>query len=275
MRHFCPDVPLCLTVDGDFDVSNLAKEYDLIVFAGFRGTLGRHVPFEFYVWLDSDAIVWGDFTPQVRTGVDFQIFGARFQSPAMPLKSHHGWRIFISTRSSCADSTQTSNGGATRTFLLAPSHAGVKLSHSKNGSNRNCGGGKHQGCLVISPISRRLIILFVRWHNAVKSRARCLICSIFRDIMGRWNWNETAATEGWHFPEEIARPRVAHFCGRKPSCSVGRLTRDRLPSLGWSITEDVRFRSLGGSFEMRNNTCWRTNSGADSSVLLGNRPQGR
>ncbi len=31
MRHYCPDVPICLTVDGDFDVSDLEKEYDLIV----------------------------------------------------------------------------------------------------------------------------------------------------------------------------------------------------------------------------------------------------
>ena len=31
MRHYCPDVPICLTVDGDFDVSDLEKEYELIV----------------------------------------------------------------------------------------------------------------------------------------------------------------------------------------------------------------------------------------------------
>ena len=31
MRHYCPDVPICLTVDGDLDVSDLEKEYDLIV----------------------------------------------------------------------------------------------------------------------------------------------------------------------------------------------------------------------------------------------------
>ena len=31
MKHYCPDVPICLTVDGTFDVSDLAKEYDLIV----------------------------------------------------------------------------------------------------------------------------------------------------------------------------------------------------------------------------------------------------
>ena len=31
MRHYCPDVPICLTVDGDLDVLDLAKEYQLIV----------------------------------------------------------------------------------------------------------------------------------------------------------------------------------------------------------------------------------------------------
>ena len=39
-------------------------------------------PFEFYVWLDSDAIVWGDFSPQVRTDVDFQIFWSDIDLPA-------------------------------------------------------------------------------------------------------------------------------------------------------------------------------------------------
>src|SRR5438094_4209267 len=31
MRHYCPNVPICLTVDGDFDVSDLKKQYDLTV----------------------------------------------------------------------------------------------------------------------------------------------------------------------------------------------------------------------------------------------------
>ena len=39
-------------------------------------------PFEYYVWLDSDAIVWGDFTPQIRTDVDFQIFWSEISIPA-------------------------------------------------------------------------------------------------------------------------------------------------------------------------------------------------
>src|SRR5437764_9666161 len=31
MRHYCPDVPICLTVDGNFDVSDLQNDYNLIV----------------------------------------------------------------------------------------------------------------------------------------------------------------------------------------------------------------------------------------------------
>ena len=95
-------LPSCanmLDVDGDFDVSDLEKEYELIVLRvselpseGMRNLVsgnGRaklaamwEGPFEFYVWLDSDAIVWGDFTPQIRTDVDFQIFWSEISVPA-------------------------------------------------------------------------------------------------------------------------------------------------------------------------------------------------
>ena len=111
MRHYCPRIPICLVVDGDFDVSDLAKEYDLIVLRVSElpspdrrkliseSPTAKHAamwegPFEFYVWLDSDAIVWGDFTPQVRTDVDFQVFWGEISVPQMPKKFHPGCRIF-------------------------------------------------------------------------------------------------------------------------------------------------------------------------------------
>src|SRR5215813_6298093 len=31
IRHYCPNLPICLVVDGDFDVSDLKRAYDLIV----------------------------------------------------------------------------------------------------------------------------------------------------------------------------------------------------------------------------------------------------
>src|SRR5437867_12429510 len=77
MRYYCPAVPICLVVDGRFDVSDLVKEYVILplrvadlsspeirnlVSGNYRAKLaamweGR---FENYVWLDSVAMVWGD-----------------------------------------------------------------------------------------------------------------------------------------------------------------------------------------------------------------------
>src|SRR6266513_6066140 len=98
IRYYCPEVPICLVADGVFDVSDLVAEYNVSVLripdlpsAEMRQLIaGNHRaklaamwegPFEFYVWLDSDAIVWGDFTPQVRTDVDFQIFWSEISIP--------------------------------------------------------------------------------------------------------------------------------------------------------------------------------------------------
>ena len=107
MRHYCPDVPICLTVDGDVDVSDLGRQYDLIVLRSAELPLekmrklvagsfhAKHAamwegPFEFYVWLDSDAIVWGDFTSANPHGCrlpnflerDFNL-GRRHRDPSM------------------------------------------------------------------------------------------------------------------------------------------------------------------------------------------------
>src|SRR5947207_7118666 len=99
MRDDCPDVTICLTVDGNFDVSDLQNDYNLIVLrvsevpstemgALMWGNHGAKLaarwegPFEFYVWFDSDAIAWGDFTSQVRTDLDFQIFWSEISIPA-------------------------------------------------------------------------------------------------------------------------------------------------------------------------------------------------
>src|SRR5438477_10387614 len=98
MRHYCPNVPLCLSVDGDFDVSDLKKQYNLIVLrvselpsepmrklicANYRAKLAVlwEAPLAFYALLDSDAIVWPAFLPDVRTAADVQVFGIDLSMP--------------------------------------------------------------------------------------------------------------------------------------------------------------------------------------------------
>ena len=109
MRHYCPNVPIRLTVGGDFDVSDLKKQYVLMVlrvselpFELMCGNLRAKLaalwegPFEFYVWLDSDAIVWATSLPTSGPTSISRVFGARFPSHRTRSNSHHGWRIFIS-----------------------------------------------------------------------------------------------------------------------------------------------------------------------------------
>src|ERR1044071_4011662 len=107
MRRYCPEVPICLVVDGDFSVVDLQKEYDLIVLriselpskemqnllsGSGRAKLAAmwEGPFEYYVWVDSDAIVWGDFTSQIRADVDFQVFWSEISIPSDALEVP-GW----------------------------------------------------------------------------------------------------------------------------------------------------------------------------------------
>jgi hypothetical protein len=232
MRHYCPDVPICLVVDGDFDVSDLEKEYDLIVLrvselpskemrklisGNYRAKLAAmwEGPFEHYVWLDSDAIVWGDFTPQIRTDVDFQIFWSDVSVPAdaaeIPAWLPH--------------------------FQFDPQ----KL---KNFDPQFDWRGKSyfsSGAFAC----RRNAIPFDMWHRAEswEQQARGLFAwgemgmlnylvhamtqrgemkSVTSDLQHIWGHHgkeelmQDCVGAGWHFPKKIRRPRVAHFCGRKP-----------------------------------------------------------
>jgi lipopolysaccharide biosynthesis glycosyltransferase len=98
IRHFCSDVPICLLADGDVQVNDLQRQYKLLVLrprdlsnkamsklvaGNYRIKLAAmwEGPFEHYVWLDSDAIVWGDFTPQIDSDLDFQIFWSEVSIP--------------------------------------------------------------------------------------------------------------------------------------------------------------------------------------------------
>jgi len=231
MRHYCPTVPICLTVDGHFDVSDLEKEYNLIILrisdlpsAEMRRLIGGNYraklaamwegPFEFYVWLDSDAIVWGDFTPQVRRDLDFQVFGN--DPPVLAGSAIPGWLPH---------------------FFYDPDL--LKQFDAKfewRGQSYFCSG---------TFACRRNAIPFAEWAQAEAwakqtdglfawgemgmlnylvhagaQRGGLKVASA--DLQHIWTQHGTRELEqdcagaGWKFPASIRRPRVAHFCGRKP-----------------------------------------------------------
>lgn len=232
MRHFCPDVPICLTVDGDFDVSDLEKEYDLMILrvaelpspemrkltcGNYRAKLAAlwEGPFEFYVWLDSDAIVWGDFTPHVRTDVDFQIFWSEISIPADateippwlphfyfdPLKLHRfdpefDWR----------GNAYFSSGAFGCRRNAMPFDEWNKI----DGWARESPGLFAWG---------EMGMLNYLVHTMAQRKELTVAMSDLQHIGGHHGLTELkrdCADSDWHFPKTIPRPRAAHFCGRKP-----------------------------------------------------------
>ena len=236
MSHFCPDIPICLVVDGSFDVSDLESEYGLIVLrvSQLRSEKMRNLvsgngraklaamwegPFEFYTWLDSDAIVWGDFTPQVRTDVDFQIFWSDIDIPACateipswlphfqfdPQKLRHfdpefDWRgkaYFSSGAFACR-----------RGIIPFEKWLEAEL------------WGRETPGLFGDFYEQPLLNYFV--HSMTQ---RGEIKGAMSDLQHIWVHHgkeelmKDCTGAGWQFPTEICRPRVAHFCGRKPLLS--------------------------------------------------------
>ena len=232
MRHYCPDVPICLTVDGNFDVSDLQNDYNLIVLrvSELPSTemrelmLGNHRaklaalwegPFEFYVWFDSDAIAWGDFTSQVRTDLDFQIFWSEISILAdateiPPWLSHfyfdpqklrqfdadfewRGHAYFSAGAFACRRNaisfrrwTEVESWGKKVPGLFAWGDMGMLNYHVHSMSQR---GEIRTGRSNLQHI----------WEHHGKQE-------LIQDCRGA----------GWRFPKMIDRPRIAHFCGRKP-----------------------------------------------------------
>jgi hypothetical protein len=233
MRHYCPDVPICLTVDGDFDVSDLEREYDLIALRVSElpseemrkllsgNSRAKHAamwegPFEYYVWLDSDAIVWGDFTPQVRTDVDFQIFWSEISIPAdateAPPWLPHFYFDPVKLRRFDPDFEWRGNAY----FSAGVFACKRNVISFRKWTEAEIWGQKISG-LFGDFADQPLLNYFV--HSKTQRGEINSAMSNLQYIWGHHGKGELMRDcigAGWHFPKEIGRPRVAHFCERKP-----------------------------------------------------------
>src|SRR5437763_2518700 len=236
MRHYCPKVPICLTVDGDFDVSDLEEEYDLIVLRiselrseGMRNLVsgnGRaklaamwEGPFEFYVWLDSDAIVWGDFTPQVRTDVDFQIFWSDIDIPA-DANEIPPWLPYFQFDPQKLRKFDPEFDWRGKAYFSAGVFACKRnVIPFEKWSEAELWGQESVG-LFADFSDQPLLNYFV--HSMTQRGEIKSAMSNLQHIWvhhGKEELMKDCNGAGWHFPTEIRRPRVAHFCGRKPLLS--------------------------------------------------------
>ena len=234
MRYYCPEVPICLIVDGKVDVSDLQEQYGLIVLrvddlpsdkmrqliAGTpRAKLAAmwEGPFEFYVWLDSDAIVWGDITKQIRADVDFQIFWHEISIPAdaveIPPWLPHFY--FDPEKLKTFDPTFEWRGlpyfsdgvFACRRNAISMDEWNLVLSWNKE-INRPWPVAFH--CM---PFINYLV-------HSKSQRSDLKVClsdlQTIPSFLGKSEMYKDCFDSKWHFPKNIQRPRFAHFCGIKP-----------------------------------------------------------
>ena len=233
MKHFCPETPICLVVDGSFDVSDLEREYSVIVLRVSElpsnemrklisgNARAKHAamwegPFEFYVWLDSDAIVWGDFTPQVRTDVDFQIFWSDIDIPADATEIPPWLPHFQFDPQKLRNFDPEFDWRGKAYFSAGVFACKRDVIPFEKWMEAELWEKETPG-LFGDFADQPLLNYFV--HSMTQ---RGEIKSTMSDLQHIWAHHgkeelmKDCNGAGWHFPTEICRPRVAHFCGRKP-----------------------------------------------------------
>jgi len=210
----------------------LQKEYDLIVLRvadlsseEMRDLMSRNYraklaalwegPFEFYVWLDSDAIVWGDFTPQVRTDVDFQIFWSEISIPAdateIPPWLPHFYFDPQKLRQFDADFDWRGHAYFS-TGAFACRRNAISF---RRWTEVECWEKKVPGLFAWGEMG----MLNYHVHSMTQ---RGEIKTAMSNLQHTWEHHgkqelvQDCRGTGWHFPKTIERPRIAHFCGRKP-----------------------------------------------------------
>lgn len=232
MRHYCPHVPICLVVDGTFDVSDLEKAYDLTVLrisdlpsAEMRKLIGGNYraklaamwegPFEYYVWLDSDAIVWGDFTSQLRKDLDFQIFWSEISIPdeATEIPSWLSHFYFDLAKLRQFDARFEWRGLA---YFCSGAFASRRNAIPfEEWAKIESWEGQVPGLFAWGEMGMLNYVV-----HALAQRGE--IKTTVSDLQHVWGHHgkqeleQDCADVGWVFPTTIRRPRVAHFCGRKP-----------------------------------------------------------
>lgn len=272
IRRYCPGVPICLLADGPVDVSALQKTYDLIVIQTqdlpdpeLRALVSGnyrvkqlamwHGPFDHYVWIDSDAIVWGDLIPHVRFDLDFQIFW-----PGISI-----------------DPTETTPPAWLDHFYFNLEAL------SRYDPDFEWRGHPYFSAGVYA--CKRNVFTYERWleleawqamesgklfrfgdqgmlnylvHSAKqRGEIRCDHADLqhTRGMNGTAELVKDCENSGWSFPSHIARPRIVHFCGQKPHVfnhrgyskpfTIARIAHQRMEksiAAAWSVIllEDIK-----------------------------------
>lgn len=232
VRHFCPQTPICLIVDGDVDVSDLEKQYELIVLrvndlpsqemrdliaVSYRVKLAAmwEGPFEHYVWLDSDAIVWGDITKHVRTDLDFQIFWPEISIPADAVEEPDWLSHFYFDLEEIKKKNPNFEWRGYPYFSAGAYACRRNAISYEQWTKAERWGLEVPGLFQFGDQGILNYLVF-----ALSQRGEIKID--WADLQWSRNFGfseliKTGSPFGWSFPEKVNHPTILHFCGRKPS----------------------------------------------------------
>jgi hypothetical protein len=232
IRHYCPGVPICLIVDGDVDVTDLQQEYDLIVLridqlpsekmrkmigGSYRVKLAAmwEGPFEHYVWLDSDAIVWGDIRKSVRTDLDFQIFWPEISIP-LHAKEQPDWLAHF-----YFDLVEIKKRNPDFEWRGYPYFSAGAYACRRNVISYEEWSEAEQWGKEVPELFQfgdqgilNYLVFFKSQRDEIKMD--------WADLQWSRNFGfdeliKTGSPLGWDFPAQVDHPAILHFCGRKPS----------------------------------------------------------
>ncbi len=174
-------------------------------------------PFEFYVWLDSDAIVWGDFTSQVRTDVDFQIFWSEISIP-VDAAEVPAWLPHYYFDPGLLRQFDAIFDWRGHPYFSAGVYACRRnaISYPQWVEVDSWNGKVPRGLFKFGDMG----ILNYLVHAQGQRGTMRVATTNLQHICGHHGITElawpTALTVDGISPNKVVRPRVIHFCGRKP-----------------------------------------------------------
>jgi hypothetical protein len=233
MRRYCPEIPICLVVDGDVDVADLVDTYDLQVLRvldlpneAMRKLISKNTraklaamwegPFDHFVWLDSDAIVWGDITEMIRTDVDFQICWSEVSIPedaieVPPWLPHFYFNLEAVHRFDPDFEWRGHPYFSAGVFACRKNFITFEEWCLAEEWNQSAEGG------IFKFWDQGILNYFV--HSLKQKGRKKVIMSDLQYVWRHHGKEELVADcvgAGWQFPTQVKRPKIIHFCGRKP-----------------------------------------------------------
>lgn len=231
IKHFCPDIPICVIVDGDFNVDELIDIYHPYILrtnevedremrklcSGNNRSkllamwLG---PFDRFIYLDADAIFWGDVVSKLdwSKDKDFIIFWEKSTAIA-----HRSWLSNFYFDIDTLQLYDPSFDWELNPYFCSGAFAARKNAISFDDWMR-CESWRKENPQLFSWTKDQGIMNYLVFSLSQSSQLTLGIQDL-QWIPIHKGIEETVkelGIRGYMLPSDVEKPHVLHFCGKKP-----------------------------------------------------------